>query len=244
MVCTIKGFFHRKAYHALTMFLTAFIIGFAGSLHCASMCSPLVMAVTSFKKPYIYNRIIYNAGRIMTYGVLGMTAAAFGSLFNFNGFQTVLSFVLGGILLIMGITGSKLIQRIPVLTTIVHRVTVWIRDLFSQLLKEKRILSHLLLGALNGLLPCGLTYLALTYCLILPDYTSGFVFMFYFGLGTLPVMLGFTSALKYLMHRYQFSLHRFSTVSMIVLGLLLIGRATLEHTKAVTTTNNNIIICE
>ena len=226
------------------MFLTAIIIGFAGSLHCAGMCSPLVMAVTSFKKPYIYNRIVYNAGRIMTYGILGMTAAAFGSLFNFNGFQTVLSFVLGAMLLFMGITGSKLIQKIPGLSSLVHRVTVWIKDLFSQILKEKRILSHLLLGSLNGLLPCGLTYIALTYCLVLPDYTSGFLFMFYFGLGTLPVMLGFTGLLKYLMQRYQFSLHRFSTVSMIVLGILLIGRATMEHTKGVTVANDSIVVCE
>ncbi|CAN5385773.1 sulfite exporter TauE/SafE family protein [soil metagenome] len=226
------------------MFLTAFIIGFAGSLHCLGMCSPLVMAVTSFKKPYIYNRIIYNIGRILMYGVLGMVAGAFGSLLNLNGIQIILSFVLGGLLVLMGLTGSNLVRRIPFLSFIIHHVTAWTKARFSQILKEKKALSHFLLGTLNGLLPCGLTYLALTYCMILPDYPSGFLFMLAFGLGTLPVMLGFTTFLKYLMQRYQFSFHRFSTVSMIVLGILLIGRATLEHTKAITPDNTSVVICK
>ncbi len=227
------------------MLLTAFIIGLAGSLHCVGMCSPLILAVTSFKGPYIYSRILYNAGRVLMYGVLGIVASAFGSLFNLNGVQIILSIALGGTLILMGMTGSKFMLRIPVLSAFIHRITVWTKDLFSAILKEKKILSYFLLGALNGLLPCGLTYLALTYCLILPGYSSGFLFMIFFGLGTLPVMLGFTSIVKYLMKRFHFSFQRFSTISMIVLGILLIGRATLEHAKIITTNSaGNIVICK
>ncbi len=245
MVNALKGVFPRKAYHTLIMFLTAFVIGLAGSLHCLGMCSPLVMAVTSYKKPYIFNRITYNIGRITMYGIMGMIAGAFGSLFTFNGFQTILSFVLGGLLLFMGITGSTLIRRIPLLTSFIYRLTALTKNLFSSILKEKKTLSYFLLGTLNGLLPCGLTYLALTYCMVLPGFCSGFLFMIFFGLGTLPVMLGFTSVLKYLMQRYHFSFQRFSTISLIALGILLIGRASLEHTKTVaTTSSDNIVICK
>ncbi len=227
------------------MFLTAFVIGLAGSLHCLGMCSPLIMAVTSFKKPYIYIRVLYNAGRITMYGVLGMAVSAFGSLFNMTGFQSILSISLGVILVTIGLTGTRLMGRIPFLSSTIQQITIVTKNLFSEILKEKKVLSYFLLGMLNGMLPCGLTYLALTYCLILPYYGSGFLFMLFFGLGTLPVMLGFTSIVKYLIEHYHLSLPRFSTISMIVLGALLIARGTLEHSmNQGNSTNAEIVICK
>ncbi|HMR57037.1 MAG TPA: sulfite exporter TauE/SafE family protein, partial [Cyclobacteriaceae bacterium] len=49
---------------------TAIVLGLAGSLHCAGMCSPLAMAVTA-KKPFVINKVVYNSGRILIYGLLG-----------------------------------------------------------------------------------------------------------------------------------------------------------------------------
>jgi sulfite exporter TauE/SafE len=46
------------------------------------------------------------------------------------------------------------------------------------------------MGMLNGFLPCGMTLIALSYCLILAGPIDGFNFMLLFGVGTLPVMLG------------------------------------------------------
>jgi sulfite exporter TauE/SafE len=73
---------------------TAIVLGLAGSLHCAGMCSPLAMAVTA-KKPFVINKVVYNSGRILIYGLLGALAAAFGSLFSLTAYQSVLSFLMG-----------------------------------------------------------------------------------------------------------------------------------------------------
>lgn len=65
---------------------TAIVLGLAGSLHCAGMCSPLAMAVTA-RKPFVINKVIYNTGRIFTYGLLGVLAAVFGGLFSLTAYQ-------------------------------------------------------------------------------------------------------------------------------------------------------------
>jgi sulfite exporter TauE/SafE len=50
---------------------TAIVLGLAGSLHCAGMCSPLAMAVTA-RKPFMLHKVVYNTGRVLIYGLLGV----------------------------------------------------------------------------------------------------------------------------------------------------------------------------
>jgi len=214
------------------MWLTALIIGFAGSLHCIGMCSPLAIAVTNLRGPYLINRLVYNGGRIVCYGLLGAFVSTFGSMFSLSGFQNVLTVLLGCILVIVGLAGTRYF-RIPYLTNAVSRMSVAIRTRFSGFLQKRTTYSIAMLGVLNGLLPCGLTYLALTYCLTLAGPVSGFTFMLLFGAGTLPVMLGLTSGFQALFNRISFGSRNFTTVAMIVLGVLLITRsAYVQHHEA------------
>jgi sulfite exporter TauE/SafE len=87
----------------------------------------------------------------------------------------------------------------------------------------------LLLGALNGLLPCGLVYIALTYCLTLPTPLEGFGFMIMFGAGTLPVMLGFTSIVQRIIKKFNYSLKHVTSAMMILAGVVLIARVFIVH---------------
>ena len=210
------------------MWLTALLIGFAGSFHCLGMCSPLVMAVTTLRKPFFINRLMYNSGRIFMYGLLGALVSAFGSLFRLSGFQNILTVSLGSVLIILGLAGSSQF-RIPLLSSVVLRITIRIKCLFSKFLQEKTTFSTTIMGMLNGLLPCGLTYLALTYCLTVANAANGFLFMMIFGVGTLPVMLGFTSVIHVLINRFNFTFRNLSTVVMIALGALLITRGIYVH---------------
>jgi sulfite exporter TauE/SafE len=211
------------------MWTTALIMGLAGSLHCLGMCSPLAMAATGVHRPFVLNRLVYNAGRIFSYGLLGGIVAAFGSIFDFPRVQTIFSLTLGAVLILMGLTGSGHV-RIPLLTSLLQRITGLIKVAFSELLKKKTFVSTVALGMVNGLLPCGLTYLALAYCATAGGALDGFSFMLVFGIGTLPVMLGFTSLLQGLMSRFSFSVVRFTSITMVVVGALLITRSAISHT--------------
>ena len=226
------------------MLFTAFIIGLAGSLHCLGMCSPLAIAVTSLRKPFMVNRLVYNSGRIFSYGILGAIVSSFGSLFQFSGFQNILSIGLGSLLIIFGLTGISHV-RIPFITGALQRITGLIKKMFSGFLERKTIVSIGMLGMLNGLLPCGLTYLALTYCLSLANAANGFFFMLIFGAGTLPAMLGFASVAQLLISRFKFSFSKLSTVMMIALGALLITRSLYVHYHAniIVPESDNVIIC-
>lgn len=208
------------------MILTAFMLGLAGSLHCVGMCSPLVIAVTNFKGPQFVNRLVYNMGRIFSYGLLGLVAATFGSLFQFSGFQNVISTALGALLILGGILGLTTV-KIPLLTTGMLILTGTIKKIFSKFLSKKTISSLTLMGMLNGVLPCGLTSIALAYCISLSTPQEGLLFMLIFGLATLPVMLGLTSIFQIYIKKLNFSFHKVTTVTMILLGILLISRSLL-----------------
>jgi uncharacterized protein len=209
------------------MWWTALIMGFAGSLHCAGMCSPLAMAVTS-QKPFLINKIIYNSGRIFTYGILGAIAASFGSLFMIAPYQGIISLVMGALFLLMGI-GAISGVRIPFVTAALNSFTARLKNLFNFWLKKKNNLAVLIMGMLNGLLPCGLTYLALTYCFIMPSTGEGFWFMILFGAGTWPVMIGFTWLLSIGFGKIKVNYQRITTVVFILIGIWLVARVMVNH---------------
>src|SRR5918993_4160477 len=110
------------------MFWAAIILGFAGSLHCMGMCSPLAMSITNMSPNVIASRLLYNAGRIFTYGILGSVIASIGLSFPLVKYQNVLSILLGVSLAVIGLAGLSAIKA-PVIT----RFLGWLSALLKQL---------------------------------------------------------------------------------------------------------------
>ncbi len=210
------------------MWYTALAMGFAGSLHCLGMCSPLALAVTSYSRPLLLNKVLYNAGRIFIYGLMGVFVSVFGSFFRLSGYQDIFSISLGIVLILLGLVGISRIS-LPFFSKSVYRATAWIKSKFSSTLAKKNRTSMVTLGMLNGLLPCGLTYLALSYCVVLPEPLMGFSYMLLFGLGTLPIMLGLTSLAQKLVSTFRISFAGITTIVLISLGVMLISRSFFSH---------------
>lgn len=208
--------------------MTALILGFAGSMHCLGMCSPLVMAVTSMTPSAFFNRIVHNSGRILTYATMGTVVASAGLVLPLHNFQNIISVVLGILLVLLGLGGLKKV-KIPGLTSLVHNISISLKQRFAHFLKQKKRHAIFALGALNGLLPCGLTAIALTWCLTLRSPIEGFIFMLLFGVGTLPAMLGFTQFLPVLVRKIKWSIHGLTVSLLIVSGCVLIARVFLVH---------------
>lgn len=206
------------------MILTAFLIGLAGSLHCVGMCSPLATAVAALSPRAATNRMLYNGGRILVYGVMGAGVGAFGALAGLTSYQVWLSATLGALLILFGLSGIQAI-RMPMVTPIFQHFTAWLKKAFASQLKSGTRMSLLGMGIINGMLPCGLTYFALTYCITLPSASQGFLFMMTFGAGTLPVMLGLPWVIQVVSNRFRWQVQRVITVVMIILGALLVARS-------------------
>jgi uncharacterized protein len=210
------------------MIVTALVMGFAGSLHCAGMCSPLVMAVSNVNPSAVLTRLVYNLGRILTYGILGVILGTAGWVLPLEHYQNILSVSMGVLLLLIAIFGVRRIH-IPLLTTFFQKLTTTLKIFFSKYLQRKNYASIFILGSLNGMLPCGLTFLALTYSLTLNDPIQSFYYMLLFGAGTLPVMLGLTTVFQYIVKHFNISFNKVATTLLVLSGCLLIVRVFVLH---------------
>jgi sulfite exporter TauE/SafE len=205
------------------MWYTALLIGITSSLHCAGMCSPLLMAVTNLTPAVALNRVLYNGGRILTYGLLGAAAGSAGSFFPVARYQNLVSIAFGVILILAAMLRIDRLN-IPILMKGASLITAWIKTKFTFFLSRKSSPAIFMMGMLNGFLPCGMTLLALSYCMVLHGAWNGFNFMLVFGAGTLPVMIGLAPVILMGIKNLNFSFHKVTTSLMILSGVLLIAR--------------------
>ena len=171
---------------------TAIILGFAGSLHCLGMCAPLLWAApeaTASRGKWILNKSAYNIGRAVTYALLGAIFGVIGKSLNLIGLQQYLSIGAGVlILLLLLLSGGHIPSnfQIPLLQRMVSKV----RSALGKQLGKSTTGAHLSFGLLNGLLPCGLVYMALFASVSMGSIEGAALYMFLFGLGTFPMMFG------------------------------------------------------
>ena len=181
------------------MLWTALIMGLAGSAHCALMCGPLVLAVPvvgQTKHSIIASRLIYQLGRISTYAALGLIFGAFGKTLFLAGFQDWLSIGAGAAMLLILLLNLKHVGSL-------WKGSLWIKSLFSGLLKRRSYTALFVLGLANGLLPCGLVYVAATASIAAGSIALSALYMAIFGLGTLPVLLGIALSSTRLLPLFQ-----------------------------------------
>jgi sulfite exporter TauE/SafE len=180
-------------------FITIISIAFVGSFgHCIGMCGGIVLAYSSTKinekwnkKQQSYAHILYSTGRIITYMILGLIFGYLGGVAIFSNTANGILWLLTGILMLL--TGLSLLGKIKFLTLIEHSFlkSKWYKNNFQSLLKSQTFLSFLLLGMLNGLLPCGLVYFFAITAASTGSPFYGVLVMLVFGLSTVPTLFSF-----------------------------------------------------
>ena len=177
-------------------FLALFIVGLLGGTHCVGMCGGIVgalsMGAAQTGRPWSLH-LAYNAGRILSYALVGALAGALGSLSLDLSAQWPLRaalFIFANLMLVafglylMGFSASL------ALTERIGRV-LWqyIQPLGRRFLPARTVAQAFPLGLLWGWLPCGLVYSALATALAAGSAGRGAMLMLAFGLGTLPNLL-------------------------------------------------------
>ncbi len=209
----------------MNMLWTAMVLGFAGSLHCAGMCGPLVLAMSSSpsKSRFLLGRFSYNAGRILTYALLGMLFGFIGEGLRLTGAQQLVSILSGALIILVSLStaGKNRMFNTPILAKGVQKV----KSGLGKYLTHQSIRSQFTFGLLNGLLPCGLTYFALVASLGQESIAHSALYMAVFGAGTLPMMLGIALSGQLLKNRFSFLSSAKTTMALgIFLGGLFIVR--------------------
>jgi len=168
--------------------LTGFLVGLLGSFHCIGMCGPIAIALPKTKN-LVLSRLLYNFGRVITYSMLGLLFGLLGSRLEMFGLQRIISISLGVLIILTVITPIS--YRIKLSNKLgLYKLVGMLKMYFGKMFKNHSNSSMLVIGMLNGLLPCGFVYIGITGAIAVGSTLNGMLFMTMFGLGTLPVMLG------------------------------------------------------
>jgi uncharacterized protein len=211
-----------------------FLSGLIGSLgHCLGMCGPLnmIIAVQLDKSdlPKLQSSILYHTARISVYALLGALVGLLGSLLGLSRQLTsiggVVSILVGIMLLLLGASYLGWFSAFQL-----EGKASWWNSALSRLLEREGWWGVIALGALNGLLPCGLVYAALLVAASSGTVWSGALGMLAFGLGTFPAMLAVNLGAGRISASFRQVMMRIAGSLMLLVGsqLILRGGAALN----------------
>jgi hypothetical protein len=206
--------------------ITPLTIGLIGSFHCIGMCGPIVVALPLKNQNLatkIAGTLLYNSGRVITYSVLGILFGLLGRGIHMAGFQQWTSIILGAAMIISVLFPFVLREKITIgnlFSGFAARLIVRLKKLFT----NRSYFSLLMIGLLNGLLPCGLVYVAIAGAINSGTVLSGALFMALFGIGTIPLLLIATLASDAIGQRIRFRMQKVVPYFVFFLGVLFILR--------------------
>ena len=171
------------------MYYSALFLGFLGSVHCLTMCGPLTMLFSFEGKTFrgILVSLIYQFARISTYAFLGGLVGWLMKGSIWLGVSQNISIITGVLFIMLGLFYMFLKPAGLEMSWIGKRVSSAYGAVVSN--KKMGLFKYFLLGVLNGLLPCGLVYGALSGAVLSESASTGSAYMVFFGLGTIPAML-------------------------------------------------------
>jgi sulfite exporter TauE/SafE len=187
--------------------VSAFLMGLFGGIHCVAMCGGVVGVLCSAaprcptasaarggsrlaRAPYW---VAYNAGRIGSYTLLGLLFASLGTLstgvFPLEHVRFGLRATAAICMLAVGLHLAGLPSVVKAVESLGAPLWKRLAPLTKRVLPLRTPLHALVLGALWGLMPCGLLYGALALAASAESPALGAMTMAAFGVATLPVML-------------------------------------------------------
>lgn len=169
---------------------TAFVIGIVASLStCMAVVGGLVLSMSATfarEGDKMKPQVLFHAGRLISFFILGGVIGALGAVFQLNTSVTfVLSFVIGIVMLIMGI---NLLDVFHVTKRFQLGMPRFISKHALEVSKFNHTFTPALVGVATFFLPCGFTQSMQLYTLGTGSFLTGGLTMFAFALGTLPVL--------------------------------------------------------
>ena len=209
-----------------------FAASLLGSAHCVAMCGPYVAMCTAQFVPRGATpaarcglRLLFNLGRIATYSLIGLIVGAFGQIAEAAadrfGVAGVVAIAAGSAALACGLSMIGWI-RDPARLVAAAGLGRWLSAGRVRLKQAPAAAAPLLLGALQGWLPCALVYAAASRASLAGTPVMGAFTMLVFGLGTVPAVFALTVVPQALLRRVK--AQRLAGALLAILGVLLILR--------------------
>ena len=167
-----------------------FLVGVMTSVHCVAMCGGINLAQSASAgqkgQGVLRANLLYQAGRVLSYGLVGMIVGALGSVLSVSDtFRGIIQLIAAAFMVLMALNllggfdwTRRFSLRLP--AGLSARLAGWTQGK-----------SSFLIGLANGLMPCGPLQSMQLYALSTGSPWMGGLSMQAFALGTVPLMLGF-----------------------------------------------------
>ncbi len=199
-----------------------FVTGLLTSVHCVAMCGGINLSQSvgtgESGKNRMRNPLLYNLGRVISYTVIGAIVGGIGSVLFLS--ETLKAILLSLAALGMLLMGLSMLGWLPWWLT--PRMP---RFLSGRLGKAGAGKGPLVVGLLNGLMPCGPLQAMQLYALATGSALTGALSMFLFSLGTVPLMLGAGALFSSLKGKFAFVVQRVSAVLVVFFAIIMATNA-------------------
>lgn len=226
----------------MAVLYSALLLGLMGSFHCVGMCGPIVLALPlhgNRLQEKIFGGLLYNLGRTVTYGAMGALFGLLGQGLKLVGFQQVISVLMGSVMVVSVLFPALFRNQYDLQKSsfqLVGRLKKSIVDMFS----IRSFQSLFFIGLLNGLLPCGLVYIAIAGAIATASVTTGIWYMVLFGLGTIPMLLTLGVAGNLVSAGIRNKINKFIPVLVVIVGAFFILRGLNLDIKFLSPTKDKI----
>jgi len=210
---------------------------FGGFGHCVGMCGPIV-ASYSLKGPSAVSpatssswrtHVLYNAGRISTYALIGAVMGLTGSFVNvagrLAGLQNIIAVSAGVVMVAFGLSIAGIWSG----TAWMERRNGAVLRFAHRMFTSTSPVRTYALGMALGLLPCGLSYTIFIAAAGTGSAAAGMLTALVFGVGTLPALLSFGSVVSALNAGLRNRIYRLGGVMVVIMGAVFIYRGLRDY---------------
>jgi sulfite exporter TauE/SafE len=229
LVVYLDGYFeHVKGLPTLSRDMSLgllFVVGLFTGFHCVGMCGALVLSYTTklagAGRPSYAIHLLYGAGKTLSYTAIG---AVFGWLGSVVAFTPLLRGAIGiaaGIFLVL--FGLGMLNLLPGLKDFRFRTPPFLLRFIGA--QSRKYGNPFVIGLLNGLMIlCGPLQAMYIMAAGSGSALRGATMLFFFGLGTLPMMMGFGVFAGLVSRQMTPKLIRASAVIVVALGAVMLNR--------------------
>jgi len=202
------------------------MMGLLGSFHCVGMCGPIALVLPverSNKWKGFIQTFMYHLGRVITYTLMGLLFGLLGKGLYLAGFQGRISILMGTIMILAVLFPTNYLANFGFGKPL-YKLVGKLKSVLGSYLQKKSSSAFITIGLLNGLLPCGLVYMALTGAVATGDAWMGAIFMALFGLGTSFLLSGVIYAGNFLSLEIRNKINKIIPYFVVLVGLVFILR--------------------
>jgi sulfite exporter TauE/SafE len=154
------------------------------------MCGPIAMMLPVDRNnpaKKVSQILTYHLGRLTAYGTIGLIFGLVGKGFFMAGIQQNLSIFIGVAMIAVILIPENIFSKYN-FSKPMFKLISKIKSTLGSKFKNKSYKSLFIIGLLNGILPCGMVYVALFGAIAMQSESLGVLYMVLFGLGTVPMM--------------------------------------------------------